>query len=584
MALAKDKISGRGRTKLTMVPLGWRTVRPIRLNLGSNPGAVGSPTRVGRRSVRHRLLAVASAVVLATFCLTFAWAGPAAAPVRAGTTGIDYGGVYAWGNDSAHQTDVPAAAFGGIVAISAAGQLALALTWDGKVVAWGNNSAGQATVPAGLSHVVAISSGGSFAVALKADGSVVAWGSDSWHQTEVPAAAKSGVVAVSAGSNFVVALKKDGSIVAWGDDTFGATDIPWVCVPHGRLCLNVPLSGLKAVSASGQVLGLKPDGTVVAWGWNKYGQTNVPSYLSGVKAVAAGFRFSLALNSNGTVTAWGDNTDGELSTPCSLYNMLTHVCASPISGFSVIAAGDKHALAIKDGFVRAWGSNASGQTTLPDDVKAGGFVSVAAGSDFSLALWGTPGVPFAPDAVEASAGDGVAMVNWAGLGDHGVPIDHCTVTVSPGGKQWTFPKQTDAWGWSHGLVTGLANGTTYTFTVTATNGIGTGPPSSPTNPVTPMAGKVYSLTITPTPGPSASPSGSAAASNSSAASNSTPASASAPAASGSGSASPGSRGSGNSSGSGDNAPLVVALIVLAGVVVVLGGALASIWVRRRGPV
>lgn len=442
-----------------------------------------------RPGVCSRITSLAAAAAFATGALTFVLVGPLTQSARAATTGgCDAGCVYGWGADSVHQADAYQATPNGVVAISASSEMGMALTWDGRVFAWGDDEYGQTNVPAGLPKVKAIAAGGDFAAVLTTAGKVVAWGSDQAHQTEVPTAAQSGVVAIAAGLDCVIALKSDGGIVAWGDNGYGQLNIPWVPKTIGGKIYFLPLSNLKAVSASGQVLGLKPDGTVVAWGWNNHGQASVPSGLSGVTAVAAGYSFSLALRSDGSIVAWGSNASGQLNVPCKLYNFITKQCVQLATGFTAIAAGNNFGLALRsDGSVVAWGDNTYGQATFPGDRDTSRNFAIAAGSDFSLGVWKQPGPPDPPGAVSASAGNSSALVTFYGNGQEGgAPVTVSTVTSSPGGKTCTAAG--DFNGPKSCIVWGLTNGTTYTFTVTATTGLGTSAPSAPSNPVTPTAG------------------------------------------------------------------------------------------------
>jgi hypothetical protein len=90
--------------------------------------------------------------------------------------------------------------------------------------------------------------------------------------------------------------------------------------------------------------------------------------------------------------------------------------------------------------------------------------------------------PGVPTSVSATAGDTQATVSWtAPASNGGSPITSYTVTSSPGGIVASSGGVTSA------VVSGLTNGTSYTFTVTATNAAGTGPASSPSNSVTPAA-------------------------------------------------------------------------------------------------
>jgi hypothetical protein len=90
--------------------------------------------------------------------------------------------------------------------------------------------------------------------------------------------------------------------------------------------------------------------------------------------------------------------------------------------------------------------------------------------------------PSAPNAVEAVAYSKSALVSWNPPSSDGhSTITGYTVTSDPGGKHCTTTVKLSC------TVTGLTNGTPYTFTVTATNAIGTSDPSIASAPVTPIA-------------------------------------------------------------------------------------------------
>ena len=90
-------------------------------------------------------------------------------------------------------------------------------------------------------------------------------------------------------------------------------------------------------------------------------------------------------------------------------------------------------------------------------------------------------VPGAPQAVTAKAAAGRATIGWM-PGDSGSgPVQSYRVTASPGGVSVVVDS-------THfgATMTGLQNGTPYTFTVQAINGVGAGTLSAPTPAVTPM--------------------------------------------------------------------------------------------------
>jgi len=97
----------------------------------------------------------------------------------------------------------------------------------------------------------------------------------------------------------------------------------------------------------------------------------------------------------------------------------------------------------------------------------------------------SPTAPAAPGAVSATAGDGSATVTWNAPYDGGSPITSYSVTPYIGSTAQAPVTVSGTPPVTSATVNGLTNGTAYTFTVAATNALGTGPPSAASNAVTP---------------------------------------------------------------------------------------------------
>jgi hypothetical protein len=101
--------------------------------------------------------------------------------------------------------------------------------------------------------------------------------------------------------------------------------------------------------------------------------------------------------------------------------------------------------------------------------------------------------PGAPTAVSATAGDESASVSFsAPVSSGGLPITAYRVVATPGGATATGAG-------SPLTVTGLTNGSAYTFTAVATNSVGSGAASAASAPVTPagLPGVPSALTAVP---------------------------------------------------------------------------------------
>jgi hypothetical protein len=126
------------------------------------------------------------------------------------------------------------------------------------------------------------------------------------------------------------------------------------------------------------------------------------------------------------------------------------------------------------------------------DVRVGVFSAGASAPTPGDLFTYVPSAPLAPS-VAAFAGEGAATVSWSLPWDGGATISSYAVTPYLGSSAQTPIVVTGSPPANSLVVSGLTDGVAYTFTLSATNSIGTSPPSSPSNAVTPGRGQYHAL-------------------------------------------------------------------------------------------
>jgi autotransporter-associated beta strand protein len=267
-------------------------------------------------------------------------------------------------------------------------------------------------------------------------------------------------------------------------------------------------SGVSATGGDGQAA---VDFTASSGNGSAVSLYTVTASPGGAHASGSGSPVSVGGLSNGTsytftVTAANDVGAGAASAPS---NSITPAGAPSAPSSTLAAAGDKQAtvsfnppsntngspitsytVTASPGGAQAAGSgspitvggltNGTSYTFTVTATNAAGMSAASLPSNTVTPSATSSGLPGAPSGVTAVAGDKQATVSFSPASANGSPIGFYTVTASPGGAHASGSG-------SPITVTGLNDGTSYTFTVTATDAAGPGPASGPSNAVIPSA-------------------------------------------------------------------------------------------------
>lgn len=181
-----------------------------------------------------------------------------------------------------------------------------------------------------------------------------------------------GAVDIAAGGGHSMAIRADGSLVCWGySDSYICSD-------------PALLKNVRSVSANTITTVIAHDDGSVSYIGYISPSLKLPTDLVNVDRVRIGNAHGIAILKDGSLRAWGSNSSGQTAIPSDLGTVRD------------VAAGHSHCVAIRqDASVAAWGANSYGQSTVPSSlgpvrsVVAGMSHSAALRDDGSVIAWGS---------------------------------------------------------------------------------------------------------------------------------------------------------------------------------------------------
>ena len=393
----------------------------------------------------------------------------------------------------------------------------------------------------GLRDVVSIATGYADTCALLESGRVACWGINQSGQLgngtqasstrPMPVQDLSHVHAIALGFGSGCAVLETGRVSCWGRDNYGQ-------LGDGATKMRLRPVGVRGLGHATQVAigyghacALLWNHTVRCWGWNGHGQLGtstttrhlvpVPARpLKGAIDVVAGDDTTCVLLAVRLYTCWGLNGQGELGDgvsssllrPSYLPSAPLGVQVTPqpgaitaswqapsdpgirkVTGYLVVASDasrrqDPSSCEWRSGPLQCTVDGLTNGDSYRVQVTARNIGGLGFSSPSSSPVIPAT-VPGAPLDVTAVAGNGSALVSWAPpSSDGGLPVAsyrvtaHDLTTAARGGEtcEWVSGPLTCT-------VSGLTNGDRYTFSVAASNGVGSGLDSGGSSAVMPRS-------------------------------------------------------------------------------------------------